>query len=131
MGVATGDEVRHMWALDREALLGRNQHGHTVKLRPFLGVMGMPPDAPGTHLTAPPRATGGNIDCKELVAGSTLYLPLEVPGALFSVGAGHAAPGDGEGCTTAIECPIERVTLPFSLPHRPPLQTPPADMPPG
>ena len=60
-------------------------------LHPFLGVMGMPPDEPGLHSTGPPRVWGGNLDCKELVAGSTLFLPIPVAGALFSVGDGHAA----------------------------------------
>lgn len=80
-----------------------------------MGVMGMPPDEPGRHPTPPPRRTGGNLDCKELVAGSSLFLPIEVPGGLFSVGDGHAAQGDGEVCVTAIECPMERVVLTFIL----------------
>jgi len=131
MGVATGAEVRHTWALDREALLGRNQHGHTVKLRPFLGVMGMPPDAPGTHETAPPRATGGNIDCKELVASSSLFLPIAVPLGLFSAGDGHAAQGDGEAATTALECGMELVDLTLSLHPDLHLTTPRATTPAG
>src|SRR5262249_40418655 len=53
--------------------------------------------------TLPPRRNGGNLDNKELVAGTTLYLPIQVDGALFSVGDGHAAQGDGEVCITAIE----------------------------
>lgn len=105
------------WSLDPDALTARDRHGHTVALRPFMGVMGLPPDEPGHHPTKPPRATGGNIDCKELVAGSSLFLPVAVPGALFSVGDGHAAQGDGEVCQTAIECPMERVELAFRL-HR-------------
>jgi acetamidase/formamidase len=113
--VADGDEVRHEWALDREAMIGRNQHGHTVKLRPFLGVMGMPPDEPGIHATAPPRVTGGNIDCKELVAGSSLFLPIAVPLGLFSAGDGHAVQGDGEVATTALECGMELVDLTLVL----------------
>ena len=79
---------------------------------PFLGVLGMPPPEPGLHSTAPPRPCGGNIDCKELVAGTTLFLPIPVEGALFSAGDGHAAQGDGEVSGTAIECPVEaQVTL--------------------
>jgi acetamidase/formamidase len=83
-----------------------------VELRPFLGVLGMPPPEPGVHSTAPPRRFGGNIDCKELVAGTTLLLPIPVDGALFSAGDGHALQGDGEVCGTAIECPAQaQVTL--------------------
>ena len=79
--------------------------GQVVRLAPFLGVMGMPPDEPGVHSTIPPRRSGGNIDCKELVAGTTLYLPVPVDGALFSAGDAHALQGDGEVSGTAIECP--------------------------
>ena len=86
--------------------------GQTVRLAPFLGVLGMPPAEPGVHSTIPPRPCGGNIDCKELVAGSVLFLPIAVDGALFSAGDGHAAQGDGEISGTAIECPVEaQVTL--------------------
>jgi acetamidase/formamidase len=77
----------------------------TVALRPFLGVLGMPPPEPGVHSTTPPRPWGGNIDCKELVAGTTLFLPIPVDGAWFSAGDGHALQGDGEVSGTAIECP--------------------------
>ncbi len=104
-----------LWTLDPEAMRATNQHGQTVALRPFMGVMGMPPAEPGVHSTIPPRATGGNIDCKELVAGSTLYLPIAVAGGLFSTGDGHGRQGDGESCVTAIECPIERASLTFEL----------------
>ena len=81
--------------------------GRTVRLAPFLGVLGMPPAESGVHSTIPPRRCGGNIDCKELVAGATLFLPIAVDGALFSAGDGHAAQGDGEMSGTAIECPVE------------------------
>jgi acetamidase/formamidase len=80
-----------------------------------MGVMGMPPDEPGIHSTQPPRACGGNLDCKELVEGTTLYLPIPVEGGLFSVGDGHAVQGDGEISMTAIECPIARLDLTFGL----------------
>jgi acetamidase/formamidase len=97
-----GHHVR--WEL--EDGVGRGA-GVTVELRPFLGVLGMPPPEPGVHSTTPPRPFGGNIDCKELVAGATLFLPVPVDGALFSAGDGHALQGDGEVCGTAIECPAE------------------------
>ena len=80
--------------------------------------MGMPPDEPGRHSTVPPRTCGGNLDCKELVSGSTLWLPIAVDGALFSCGDGHAAQGDGEVAGTAIECPMERAELTFGLEDR-------------
>ena len=86
--------------------------GRELDLAPFLGVMGMPPPEPGIHSTVPPRPWGGNLDCKELVAGTTLYLPIPVDGALFSAGDGHAAQGDGEVSGTAIETPVRaRLTL--------------------
>jgi len=92
--------------------LGYASTGQVVTLRPFLGVMGMPPVGHGVHSTTPPRPQGGNIDCKELVAGTTLYLPIPVDGALFSAGDGHALQGDGEVSGTAIECPsTARLTL--------------------
>jgi acetamidase/formamidase len=78
-----------------------------VRLAPFLGVLGMPPPEPGVHSTIPPRPWGGNIDCKELIAGATLYLPIPVDGAMFSAGDGHGAQGDGEVSGTAIETPVE------------------------
>jgi acetamidase/formamidase len=90
------------WELD--GATGRASTGHVVRLHPFLGVLGMPPAERGVHSTTPPRPHGGNIDCKELVAGTTLYLPIPVDGALFSAGDGHAAQGDGEVSGTAIEC---------------------------
>ena len=86
--------------------------GRELGLAPFLGVMGMPPPEPGVHPTRPPRRWGGNVDCKELVAGTTLFLPIPVDGALFSAGDGHAAQGDGEVSGAAIETPVEaQVTL--------------------
>jgi acetamidase/formamidase len=117
------------WTLDATARTGRDQRGHTVALRPFMGVMGVAPAEPGRHSTIPPRRTGGNLDCRELVRGSTLYLPVAVPGALFSVGDGHAAQGDGEVGGTAIECPMT-VELGFGLSDLP-ISGPVADTPAG
>ncbi|MCA9907620.1 MAG: acetamidase/formamidase family protein, partial [Anaerolineae bacterium] len=85
----------------------------------------------GVHSTVPPRPTGGNIDCKELIVGSTLYLPIAVEGGLFSTGDGHAVQGDGEICVTAIECPVDRVDLTFDLLDDMPLTTPIANTPAG
>ena len=110
---------------------GRNQHGHTVALRPFLGAIGMPPAEPGRHSTIPPRGHGGNLDCRELAAGSTLWLPIPVDGALLSVGDGHAAQGDGEVSGTAIECPMARVDLTVSTVDDYPVAGPVARIPAG
>jgi acetamidase/formamidase len=125
--------VVHSWTLDADAGIGRNQAGHSVALRPFLGVLGVPPAEPGEHSTIPPYWHGGNLDCRELVAGATLYLPVTVPGGLLSVGDGHAAQGDGEVSGTAIECPIERADLTldvlpdlFGAPVRTPVARTPA-----
>jgi acetamidase/formamidase len=75
----------------------------------------MPPPDAGIHSTGPPRTWGGNIDCKELVVGTTLYLPIPVDGALLSAGDGHAAQGDGEISQLAIEAPVERASLTLML----------------
>lgn len=127
---ATGDTWLH-WTLDKETMTGRDQFGHRVKLRPFMGVMGMPTCDDGVLSTIPPRCTGGNIDCKELVAGSKLYLPVNVPGGLFSVGDGHGVQGDGEICGTAIECPIDKLELTFYLRDDLRLEFPRAETPVG
>jgi acetamidase/formamidase len=119
------------WTLDLDRMVGRNQLGYEIPLRPFMGLMGMPPADPGLHRTRPPRVTGGNLDCKELIAGSRLYLPIAVPGALFSTGDGHAAQADGEVSGTSIECPMERVDLTFHLRDDLRLTTPRADTPAG
>jgi len=127
----TESGVVHAWQLDPVAMVGRNQHGHSVALRPFMGILGMPPAEPGEHSTIPPRSHGGNLDCKELVAGSTLYLPIPVEGGLFSVGDGHAAQGDGEVSGTAIECPMDRVELTFGVRDDFPVRGPVAHTPAG
>ena len=94
-----------LWEIDAGREVATSQLGHTVATGPFLWVMGVALDEPGEHSTVPPRPVGGgNIDCRELVSGSTLFLPVAVPGALLSVGDGHAAQGDGEVAGTAIEC---------------------------
>jgi len=85
-----------------------------VPIKPFTGVIGVAPAERGHHSVVPPRRVGGNLDIRDLSAGTKLYLPLEVEGALFSVGDTHAAQGDGEVCGTAIESPME-ITLRFSL----------------
>jgi acetamidase/formamidase len=85
-----------------------------VPIEPFPGVMGVALDEPGAHSTMPPRRSGGNMDIRQLTLGATLFLPVLVEGALFSVGDAHAAQGDGEVCITAVEMSA-RVTLRFGL----------------
>ena len=94
----------HNWTYDpgtmAPALYGPKAR---VPLKPFAGVIGVAPAEPGHHSVVPPRRVGGNLDIRDLTAGTVLYLPVEVPGALFSIGDTHAAQGDGEVCGTAIE----------------------------
>ncbi|MEV8332378.1 acetamidase/formamidase family protein [Streptomyces niveus] len=131
LGLTGEDSEWLSWDLDADRGTGTDQYGHTVSLAPFLGVIGTPPDEPGEHSTTPPRALGGgNIDCRELVAGSTLFLPVTVPDALLSVGDGHAAQGDGEVSGTAIECGMT-TRLTVGLQPSPPLPTPHAVTPAG
>jgi acetamidase/formamidase len=111
LGVDEGETLELWWDLDADAGVARDEHGREVALHPFLGVLGMPPPEAGTWPTGPPRVWGGNLDCKELVAGTTLFLPVPVDGALFSAGDGHARQGDGEVSQLAIECPVERAEL--------------------
>jgi acetamidase/formamidase len=120
LGLAEGPPSWLLWELDPDAGLGRTAEGFTRPLAPFLGVMGVAPAEPGEHSTIPPRASaGGNIDCRELVAGTTLFLPVTVPGALLYLGDGHAAQGDGEVGGTAIECPMTTEAVIGLAPGRP------------
>jgi acetamidase/formamidase len=106
LGVGQGVPTSLLWEIDLSRRVATDQAGHAVDVAPFLGVIGLAPDEPGKHSTIPPRLCGGNIDCKELVVGSTLYLPVACKGGLLSVGDGHAAQGDGELSESAIECPM-------------------------
>jgi acetamidase/formamidase len=115
-GVTWADGETFSWRLDGETW--QSERGWAVTSAPFLGVIGMPPPAPGRQSTTPPRRWGGNIDCKELVAGTTLYLPISVDGALLMAGDGHGAQGDGEVSGTAIECPLERAALTLDVEDR-------------
>ena len=91
-------------AVDRERRTCRLPWGTELALAPFFGVMGVaPPPAFGRISSKEPRVHGGNLDNKELQAGSALFLPVHVPGANFSVGDGHGVQGDGEVCVTALE----------------------------
>jgi acetamidase/formamidase len=90
--------------LDLQRQVAKFSDGIEIPLRPFFGVMGVaPPPETGRISSGPPWVHTGNMDNKELVAGSTLFLPLHVKGGLFSVGDGHAGQGDGEVCVTALE----------------------------
>ncbi|SIT53890.1 Acetamidase/Formamidase [Mesorhizobium prunaredense] len=100
----------NIWTYDaaslEPALFGKQAR---VPLKPFAGTIGNAPAEMGLHSVVPPRRVGGNLDIRDLAAGTTLYLPVEVAGALFSVGDTHAAQGDGEVCGTAIESPMDVV----------------------
>ena len=98
--------MRKMWhtAIDRQRGVGTTPFGMEIPLAPFFGVMGVAPKPVyGPVTTIIPREFGGNLDLKELVAGTTLYLPIWTKGGLFSVGDGHGVQGDGEVCITALE----------------------------
>lgn len=85
-----------------------------IPIEPFLGTMGVCPAGATQQPVMPPGSFGGNLDTRQLVRGSTLYLPVQVEGARFSCGDAHAAQGDGEVCVTGIECPLYAV-LRFEL----------------
>src|SRR5579859_4592422 len=91
-----------IWDLE-DGQTARGMEGVRLPLAPFCGVMGVVMAEPGVHSTIPPRRVGGNMDVRQLTAGATLYLPIEVDGALFSVGDAHGVQGDGEVSITAIE----------------------------
>ena len=95
---------RRVIPIDRKAGVARLPWGVDVPLQPFFGIIGVaPPPVYGRVSSIEPREYGGNIDCKEFIAGTSLFLPVFVPGAHVSVGDGHAVQGDGEVCLTALE----------------------------
>ncbi len=104
----------HHWHYDPGLTPAMYGPGGRVPLKPMCGTIGVAPAAPGLHSIIPPRNVGGNMDVRDIAEGTELLLPVEVEGALFSVGDTHAAQGDGEVCGTAIESPIE-VTLKIEL----------------
>jgi acetamidase/formamidase len=90
--------------LDEKRMVAHFGKGIEIPLRPFFGCLGVaPPPEAGRVSSGPPGVHAGNLDNKELVAGTTLFIPIHVQGALFAVGDGHAAQGNGEVCLTAIE----------------------------
>jgi acetamidase/formamidase len=119
--------IHKIWhsAIDWQRGIATLPWGAEIDLAPFFGVMGVaPPPVYGAVTSIVPREFGGNMDCKELVAGTTLYLPIWTPGALFSVGDGHGVQGDGEVCVTALETALSgtfrltlRKDLQFALPR--------------
>ena len=105
----------HIWKYDADAMTpSLYGPGGKVPLKPFAGTIGLAPAEPGLHSIVPPRRMGGNMDIRDLSVGAELYLPVEVEGALFSIGDTHAAQGDGEVCGTAIESPMN-VTVTLDL----------------
>jgi acetamidase/formamidase len=118
------DPALHLWQYD-PATMAPAMFGKwgRVPLKPFTGTIGVAPAEPGLHSIVPPRRVGGNMDVRDISAGTSLYLPVEVAGALFSVGDTHAAQGDGEICGTAIESPMS-VAMKFELIKSTPLAFP-------
>jgi len=114
----------NVWTYDastlQPALFGKHAR---VPLKPFAGTIGNALAESGLHSVVPPRRVGGNLDIRDLAEGTTLHLPVEVPGALFSIGDTHAAQGDGEVCGTAIESPMN-VALTIDLVKDARLKTP-------
>jgi len=128
------DEYPDPWLriseIDGERRVIRFSERISLPLRPFPGTIGVAPADPGEHSILPPSRWGGNLDTKHLTAGSTLYLPVGVEGALLSLGDTHAAQGDGEVCGTAVESAMDvviRVAVRRDLSiAAPQLRTPPS-----
>jgi acetamidase/formamidase len=115
--------------LDLEKMETTFAPGIVIPLKPFFGVMGVAPRAGEKRVSSIPDYFGGNIDNKELVAGTTLFLPVQVPGALFSAGDAHALQGDGEVCVTAIETAMAEAVLQFFVRKNLKLERPMAETP--
>lgn len=118
MLLADTEQIQLDWKLHRNTASATAEIGKRtfeVPMKPFLGLIGLQPRGRAVYPTPPPYYTGGNIDCKELTAGSRLFLPVEVEGAGLYLGDGHAAQGDGEVSGTAIECPMDEVIITVTL----------------
>jgi acetamidase/formamidase len=132
-GVLAGDfpdgALRHL-RLDAGTMTTELLPGVPLPLEPFLGIMGVAPEADGPHSSVPPGPFGGNLDLRDLVAGTSLFLPVFRSGAGFYAGDGHAAQGDGEVNQTAIETSMDRAHLrltvlgPLDVPELPWVETP-------
>ena len=107
------DEFPEPWLkiseVDRDRARVVWSDGITLPYQPFPGTIGVAPAEPGEHSIVPPSRWGGNLDVKHLRPGTTLWLPVGVEGALFSIGDTHATQGDGEVCGTAIETAMDVV----------------------
>ncbi len=108
------DAKLHHWHYEAGLAPAMYGPGGRVPLKPMCGTIGVAPVEPGLHSIIPPRNVGGNMDIRDIAEGTELYLPVEVDGAIFSVGDTHAAQGDGEVCGTAIESAFD-VGLKFEL----------------
>jgi acetamidase/formamidase len=110
-GVLTEDfpyEKHRVLFMDLDKQTVEYAPGIVVPLKPFWGIVGVaPPPKMGRVSSGPPNIFGGNMDNRDLVAGSTIYLPVYAPGALLSIGDGHAAEGEGEVCLSAIETSLK------------------------
>ena len=104
----------NIWIYDKDKKYAKFKDSIMIKLEPFCGVMGVAWEETGEFRTIPPRKNGGNMDIRYLTAGTTLYLPVFVKGALFSAGDAHAAQGDGEVCVSGIETDLT-VTVRISV----------------
>jgi acetamidase/formamidase len=108
------DAYLRTFEFDESTQVARLGEGIEIPLEPFPGVMGVAPDTDEMLNTIPPRQNGGNMDNPYLTEGTTVYFPVLVEGALFSIGDTHAAQGMGEVCGTAIEAPM-RIVLELNL----------------
>ena len=114
----------HIWEYDPKPLDPvAFRPGVNIPLKPFPGTIGLAPGEDGEHSIVNPRRVGGNMDTRDIGEGTLLYLPVEAPGALFSMGDAHAAQGDGEVCGTAIESPM-KITVRLEVEKDMPLKFP-------
>jgi len=120
--------VRH-YRFDAERRSAEFADGIRVPLRPFLGILGVAPKDDGPRSSTVPGPFGGNIDCAELIAGTTLFLPIQVDGALFYAGDAHAVQGHGEVDGTALETSMELARLRLSVESGPSIAAPRAETP--
>lgn len=116
-------EIRH-FIHDLDSMTTQFSPSVTIRLKPFLGIMGVAPRDPGPHSTVPPGPYGGNMDLADLVDGTTVYLPIWNDGAHFSIGDAHSKQGNGEVCLTAIETAFTHSRLRFTIEDRPSIERP-------